>query len=335
MGQILLSCLVAALVFFSASGAYASDATTAQLVMAANAAATQDGGKASIASLFATKFATGLSQGQTMTLSVTHGTFGPEGLAPDTFLSLFIGNGAVQETLSWGPFSQPGAGCTEAVPRCIAPTKLGGVEVRVNGKKAAIAFVLKGSDFDPPVPDQVNFISPDDDAVGDGIEVEISNAAGLSQKTVIQLLQRAPGFFAFDPQGRRFLAAVQNDGSAFIGPAGLFGGAPLPNGLEIRPAKPGDIIQLFGTEFGPTDPKIPSGMIPTAIAELADKDMLVVTVGGQPAEVFFAGLTSFAGAIQLVIRVPAVGDGDQAVIASANAGRRFHTGPEHAVSAAG
>ena len=305
-------CLAVAIVLFSASGAHASDATTAQLVMAANAAATQGGARASIASLFSTKFATGLPQGQTMTLSVTHGTFGPEGLAPDTFLSLFTGNGAVPETLSWGPFFQPGAGCTEAVPLCIAPTKLGGVEVKVNGKKAAISFVLKGSDFN--VPDQVNFISPDDDALGDGIEVELSNAQGLSQKTVIQLLERAPGFFAFDPQGRRFLAAVQNDGSAFVGPTDLFGGAPLPNGLEIRPAKPGDIIQLFGTGFGPTNPKVPSGMIPTAVAELADE--VTVTVGGLPAEVFFAGLTSFAGAVQVVIRVPTVGDGDQEVIAS-------------------
>ena len=47
--------LVVAMVLFSASGAHASDATTAQLVMAANAAATQGGGKASIASLFSTK----------------------------------------------------------------------------------------------------------------------------------------------------------------------------------------------------------------------------------------------------------------------------------------
>ena len=305
--------LVVAMVLLSASGAHASDATTAQLVMAANAAATQGGARASIASLFSSKFATGLPQGQTMTLSVTHGTFGPEGLAPDTFLSLFTGNGAVPETLSWGPFFQPGAGCTEAVPLCIAPTKLGGVEVKVNGKKAAISFVLNGTAFNVPF-DQVNFISPDDDARGDGIEVEISNSDGLSQKTVIQLLERAPGFFAFEPQGRRFLAAVQNDGSAFVGPTDLFGGATLPNELEIRPAKPGDIIQLFGTGFGPTDPKVPSGMIPTAAVELADE--VTVTVGGLPAEVFFAGLTSFAGAVQVVIRVPTVGDGDQEVIAS-------------------
>ena len=303
--------LVGSLVLLGAPGAHASDATTVQLVMAANATATQ-GAKASIASLFSSKFATGLPQGQTVTLSIAHGTFGPEGLAPDTFLSLFTGNGAVPETLSWGAFFEGGDGCTEAVPRCIAPTELGGVEVRVNGKKAAIAFVLKGSDFN--VPDQVNFISPDDDAVGDGIKVEISNSDGLSQETSIQLLERAPGFFAFDPQARRFLAAVQNDGSAFVGPTDLFGGAPLPNGLEIRPAKPGDIVQLFGTGFGPTVPKVPSGTIPTVIAELEDEVM--VTVGGLEAEVFFAGLTSFAGAVQVAIRVPMVGDGDQEVIAS-------------------
>ena len=50
-------CLAVAMGLFSASGAYASDATMAQLVMAATAAATQGGTRTSIASLFSTKFA--------------------------------------------------------------------------------------------------------------------------------------------------------------------------------------------------------------------------------------------------------------------------------------
>ena len=131
---------------------------------------------------------------------------------------------------------------------------------------------------------------------------------------VILLEDIAPAFFPFEPEGRKFLAAVQNDGSAFVGPTDLFGGAPLPGGLPIRPAKPGDIIQLFGTGFGLTQPPAPAGQIPTEIGFL-EEDVMVL-FGGLPAQVFFAGVTTqFAGLYQIVIGVPNVLDGEHQVVA--------------------
>ena len=108
-------CLVVAMALFGASGAYASDATTGQLVMAANAAATQGGARASIASLFSTKFATGLSQGQTVSVSLLQGANFGDSLAPNTFLSVFLSPpGLVPSEPGiqlWGEFFQMGEDC--------------------------------------------------------------------------------------------------------------------------------------------------------------------------------------------------------------------------------
>ncbi|MFV2039194.1 MAG: glycosyltransferase, partial [Acidimicrobiales bacterium] len=95
-----------------------------------------------------------------------------------------------------------------------------------------------------------------DEARGD-VNVRVENDNGSSDPVVVTLRTEAPGFFAFDPQGRRFVAAVRNDGSTFVGPENLFGNAPLP--LPMRPAKPGELIQLFCTGFGRTNPPVPAG----------------------------------------------------------------------------
>ena len=316
--------LVVAMVLFSASGAHASDATTAQLVMAANAAATQGGGKASIASLFSTKFATGLSQGQTVTVSLLQGAnFGDE-LAPNTFLSVFLTPpglvplepGSFQV---WDQFFLMGEDCPTEVPRCIAPTDLLGVQVKVNGHPGFPSAVVSGVDFD-----QINFISPGFEVIGmgAGMTVEVFkdlDAIEASGTTSVQFQDIAPGFFPFNPEGRRFLAAAQNTPDpgtpcTFVGRENLFGFAMLPNGCTIRPAKPGDVIALFGTGFGKTDPVVPVGRIATVVATL--EDQVNVTFGGQQATVLFKGLAfGLAGVFQIVIEVPELPDGDRELIA--------------------
>lgn len=329
MRRISLSYLVIALGLFSAAGVHASDATTAQLVMAANAAATQDGGKASIASLFSTKFATGLSQGQTVSVSLLQGANFGDALAPNTFLSIFLSPpGLVPlETGSfevWDQFFEMGVECPDAVPRCLAPTDLLGVRVTVNDKPGFPSAVVSGADFD-----QINFISPgtEDIGMGAGMTVKVfkgPDASEASGTASVQFDDIAPGFFPFNPEGRRFLAAAQNTPDpdtpcTFVGREDLFGGAPLPNGCTIRPAKPGDIIALFGTGFGKTDPEVPVavGQIATVVATLVDQ--VNVTFGGQQTRVFFGGLAfGLAGVFQIVIEVPDLPDGDHELIAEVN-----------------
>jgi hypothetical protein len=89
------------------------------------------------------------------------------------------------------------------------------------------------------------------DVIRDGIG--FSNGAA-------QLQANSPAFFLFAPENRRFIAAVHPDG-VFVGKPNLFSGA-----VPTRPAKPGDIILLFGTSFGPTNPPVPAGQLFSGVA---------------------------------------------------------------------
>jgi len=179
------------------------------------------------------------------------------------------------------------------------------VSVTVNNKPASIYFIS---------PTQINFQAPDDATVG-AVNVTVMNSSGTSNSMVAQLQRDAPGFFMFDPQARRYVAALvaNSDGSAtFLGPPGLFGSA----GAATRPAKPGEILELYGTGFGPTNPAVTSGLIVTSAAPAVDK--VTVTIGGQDAVVQFAGITG-AGLYQINVVVPAsLTTGDQKIVATVN-----------------
>jgi len=184
------------------------------------------------------------------------------------------------------------------------PTSLDGVRVMVNNKPAAIYFVS---------PTQINFQAPEDSSLGP-VSVTVSNSNGTSDSAVAQLQQDAPGFFMFDPQGRKYVAALvaNSDGTAtFLGPTGLFGSS-----VTSRPAKPGEILELYGTGFGPTNPAVPAGQVFSGAAP--DMDRVTVTIGGIGAAVQFAGITG-AGLYQLNVVVPmTVSAGDQKIVATVN-----------------
>jgi len=231
---------------------------------------------------------------------VVHGaTFAVSGDAAPNMFGTVFGTDLVERTENWDTAFVAGR----------APTELGGAKVMVNGKRAFISFTGRGQDLGRAF-DQINFLYPDDEDRGD-VNVTVENANGTSDPVVVNLSTEAPGFFAFDPQGRKFVAAVQNDGSAFVGPEDLFGTAPLA--IPMRPAKPGDLIQLFCTGFGPTNPAVPAGQLPQGGERLTGT--VTVRVGGMPAEVKFAGLSAFAGLYQIVIVTPNLANGDHELVA--------------------
>ena len=184
------------------------------------------------------------------------------------------------------------------------PTSLDGVSVMVNNKPAAIYFIS---------PAQINFQAPDDSSLGP-VSVTVMNSNGTSDSAAAQLQRDAPGFFMFDPQGRKYVAALvaNSDGTAtFLGPPGLFG-----TSVTSRPAKAGEILELYGTGFGPTSPAVPSLQVFSGAAP--DIDKVSITIGGIMAQVQFAGITG-AGLYQLNVVVPAtVSTGDQKIVATVN-----------------
>jgi uncharacterized protein (TIGR03437 family) len=174
------------------------------------------------------------------------------------------------------------------------PTKLDGVSVTINGKDAAICYVSPG---------QLNVQAPTDSAIGQ-VPVVVTSVYGTATGTA-RLQQYAPGLFA----AGKYAAAVHTDG-AYVAPTGYFGSA-----VASRPAAPGEVILLFGTGFGPTTPAVPAGQVVGSAAPLTDPTQLRLTIGGVMAAVPFAGIVA-AGEYQLNVVVPAVGDGDQLVVAT-------------------
>ena len=183
------------------------------------------------------------------------------------------------------------------------PLSLDGISVKINNKDAAVYYISDG---------QLNVQAPTDSALGP-VAVTVTTANGTSDQFTANLIAEQPGFFMF-PQN--YVAAVRSDG-AFIGKSGLF------IGLATVPAKPVDVLLLFGTGFGATNPAVPAGSVYSSAAPTTRT--VTIQIAGIDCPVAFAGLTG-AGLYQMNVTIPAaVPNGDQPIVASIN-GQRTQTG---------
>ncbi|MGA2329674.1 MAG: SBBP repeat-containing protein [Bryobacteraceae bacterium] len=173
------------------------------------------------------------------------------------------------------------------------PTQLDGVSVTIDGKAAAVNYISPG---------QLNVQVPDDTATGP-VQVVVTAPHGtVTATTTMQTV--SPGFFMYAGAN----VAAQHADYSIVGPPGLYPGA------ACTPARPGEVIILYGTGFGPTSPPIPSGQIVTP-APVVDLSAISLTIGGKPAQVQWAGVVE-AGLWQLNIQVPAdASTGNAAVVA--------------------
>jgi uncharacterized protein (TIGR03437 family) len=172
------------------------------------------------------------------------------------------------------------------------PTQLDSVSVKFNGKPGYVYYIS---------PSQINVLAPDDSALG-SVTIEVTNALGTASFSA-ERKNLAPAFFMFDPDGRKYIAAVHTDG-AYVGKTGMFPGA------AVRPAKAGEIVSLFATGFGPTSPALPSSDLVAVPAQLPTPP--TITIGGVTAQVSWAGLVG-SGLYQVNVQIPAV-DGDAQVV---------------------
>ena len=177
------------------------------------------------------------------------------------------------------------------------PTNVDGVRVDVGGKPAYIYYVS---------PTQINALAPD---VGTGsLSVTVTNGYGTSAPTTVTSQTVGPAFFLF---AGKYAVATRLDFSL----VGQSGAVP---GVTTSPAKPGDVIILWGTGFGPTSPSAPVGVGVPSDKTYATANPVTVTVGGIPGQVYGAALApGFAGLYQVAIQIPpSAPDGDLAVVAT-------------------
>lgn len=164
----------------------------------------------------------------------------------------------------------------------------------IQGRSAYVYFVS---------PNQLNVLAPDNPLTNTRFGVTVVRDGRNSNQWVVNSLARNPEFFRFDG---RYLAAVHTDGT-LVGPLNLF------QGLTTRPAKPGDVIQLFGTGCGETNPVLDSAtvIITTTTAPVSEASTL--TIGGQRAQTTFVGLAG-NGLCQVNAVVPTLPAGDAEVV---------------------
>jgi uncharacterized protein (TIGR03437 family) len=183
------------------------------------------------------------------------------------------------------------------------PTSLDGVSVTIDGLPAALSYIS---------PVQLNAQAPITGKTGP-LNVVVSNSTATSSPVTADVRRDAPGLFVFTPGGGKYPAALiaRSDGGVdYLGPAGLFGSA-----LTTRPARPGEILQLYATGLGPTNPPVEAGQVFSGGAWTVDS--VTAAIGGVNAPVTFAGLVG-AGLYQINVTVPDLSPGDQPVVVKAN-----------------
>lgn len=216
---------------------------------------------------------------------VVNGASQADGLAPGGYITIYgtgLSTGGAQ---SWSVINDR------------LPTATAGTQVRINGKLAYVSYAS---------PTQVNAIAPIDSAAGP-VSVQVITAQGTSAAVTVNEKTVAPALFMFNQGSSHYAISTLPDG-ALVMPAGL-----LPPGTAARGAKAGEVISLWATGLGPTDPPYPDGQVVTPGNSGVLTSSYSVSIGGQPVEVDFAGLVG-PGLYQINVHVPQLPPGDASVL---------------------
>jgi uncharacterized protein (TIGR03437 family) len=176
------------------------------------------------------------------------------------------------------------------------PISLDGVSVSMGGQAAYVYYISPG---------QLNVLAPDVPA--GPLTVTVTAPGGTSASFTTTASAYGPAFFLWP--GSQAVATRQD--YSYAVKAGTFAGA------TTVAAKPGEVIILWATGFGPTIPTAPPGVAVPA-SSYPTASLPTVTVDNIPSIVYGAALASgSAGLYQIAIQVPnTLADGDWPIQAS-------------------
>jgi uncharacterized protein (TIGR03437 family) len=211
---------------------------------------------------------------------VVNGASFQPGIVANSWVTI-QGSGLASKTDDW----------SNSVVNGALPTSLDGVSVSMGGKAAYIYYISPG---------QLNVLAPDV-SVGP-ITVTVTTAAGTSAPFATTASTYGPAFFGWP--GNQ-LVATRTDYSYAVKP-GTFAGA------TTIAAKPGDVIVLWATGFGPTNPTPPTGLAVPGNKAYATSSLPSVVIDNLSATVYGAALApGSAGLYQIAIQIPpSLADGD-------------------------
>ena len=136
------------------------------------------------------------------------------------------------------------------------PRVLEGVGVDVSGRPIPLSYIS---------PTQINSLVLGDELAEESY-VGVTNAVGTSIPIRVIVQRLFPACFALPAQGEMYVAAVHGDG-VIVGKAALLGAA-----VQSRPAKPGEVVQVYCTGLG------------------SDLDKIDARIGAASVSVTFAGM---------------------------------------------
>jgi uncharacterized protein (TIGR03437 family) len=226
------------------------------------------------------------SSGVPTITGVSNAAGGQLGVSPGSFVSIYGDLFASLPLATWD----------HAISNGQLPPSLNGVSVTIGGQPAYISAVTPG---------QINAQAPD---VGDGsVQVVVTTPAGASAPFTSNSQQYGPAFFLW-PNNQPVATHLDYTLAAANG--------TFP-GTTTVPAKPGEVITLWGTGFGPTDPAVSAGQLPGQNAGAPTLNPVTVMVNGTTVSVLGAALSTYAGLYQVAIQVPAsLANGSYPLVAS-------------------
>lgn len=172
-------------------------------------------------------------------------------------------------------------------------TALGNVSVTFNNIAAPMLYVSNS-------PQQINAQLPWELQGSSSAQIVVTNNGTPSAPTSVPLATAAPGIFSVGSGVGQAIAYGNTDGQ-------IAAAAGAIAGLNTHPAKIGDpqTLAILATGLGPVNPPVQTGNNVTDGQVHNCVTMPVVTVGGVPAQVVFAGMTpQFVGVYQVNIIVP-------------------------------
>jgi uncharacterized protein (TIGR03437 family) len=189
------------------------------------------------------------------------------------------------------------------------PTQLAGVCVDVSGQSGYVTFVA---------PTQVYFQMPNV-AVQSSANIRVRTNCGASNEQVSNVKTAwcqtaSPEFlyWAQNSDGTGPVAAVNAVTGALVGLPSL-----VP-GIAFSPARPGDVLTIYGVSFGATSPSYSPGQLPSGQGTVTGNP--AVRLGStflDPSNIVYAGVSpGTAGLYQLSIRVPSLPDGNYPLVFS-------------------
>ena len=136
-------------------------------------------------------------------------------------------------------------------------------------------------------------------------QMTVTTGSGTSAAYKITINTAEPGLLApanFNIGGIQYAVAIFPDGTYAL-PTGAIAG------VTSRPAKPGDVLTLYGIGFGPVTPNIPAGQLAQQLNTLALP--LQMSIGGLAVSPSYDGLApGYTGLYQFNVPVPQVASGN-------------------------